>query len=106
MDAPKIPKELQDKISDAIQELCMYIHDNVGSSQVILNIQHVSDALYRSGSTSISILGGGVKVERDGEKRVDPNNKKEVDDLVANLMAKAKAKAAEKAEEKKPEDPK
>lgn len=104
MDQKNIPDELTRALSDALQNICFYIHNNVGNSQVILNVQHVSDAVYRSGSTSISILGGGIRVEVEPNKDGSPANKEQVDKLVADLMKKAQEKAAEKKADDKPKE--
>ena len=105
MDTPNIPKELQTKVNDALQELCMYLHENVGSTTVLISLQHVSDAIMRQSSTSIAIMGGGLPILKDTPSNA-PKNKEEVDKVIAELMAKAKAKQTEAKPEAKPEDPK
>ena len=95
---PNIPEELQQELLIAVQRLCVFIHDAAGMSQVILNISHVSDALNRSGVTSVSAVVGGCGVTR-GEGEAPKVSKEEaqamVNNLVDGMMAKAKAKGQE-----------
>jgi len=113
MDQPRVPEELQEELVIAIQKLCVFIHDAAGMSQVILNVSHVSDALNRSGVTSVSAVVGGCGVTRgDSKPAADPKAAQDmVNDLVNSMMAKAKDKgvkenapAPETAPETKPED--
>ena len=94
---PNIPEELQQELIIAIQKLCVFIHDAAGQSQVILNINHVSDCLNRSGVTSVSAVVGGCSVTRgEGGQKVDKEQAQTmVNDLLSGLMAKAKAKGQE-----------
>jgi len=102
---PDIPQELQKKLSDALFELCIYIHTNVGSSSVLISLQHASDALAKQSTTAITVMGGGIAIRRDPNGPSNaPQNQAEVDKVISELMAKAKAKgAAPKPEEKKPD---
>lgn len=103
-EGPKIPEELQRKLSDALFEFSIFCHETGGMSQVILTINHVSDALAKRSNTIVTAMGTGLPIEKAADQA--PKNKEEVDKLVAELMAKAKSKASEKkSEPPKPDAP-
>jgi hypothetical protein len=104
-EGPKIPEELQRKLSDALFEFCIFCHKNGGLSQVILTINHVSDALAKRSNTIVTAMGTGLPIEKAADQA--PKNKEQVDKLVAELMAKAKENAAQqpKQEPPKPDQP-
>lgn len=108
-EGPQIPREIQERLSDALFELCIFIHENAGPSQVLLTINHVSDALNKRSNTIVTAMGSGMDIRKAADQA--PKNKEEVDKVIAELMAKAKSKAAEQkpadkpAEEKKPDQP-
>lgn len=98
-EGPKIPEEIQRRVSDALFELCIYIHEHAGPSQVLLTVNHVSNALAKNSQTIVTIMGSGVDIRAAADQA--PKNKEQVDNVIAELMAKAKAKGSEK----KPEPP-
>lgn len=100
MEAPKIPEELQQQLTKALQDLSIYIHDQ-GVQQVLISIQHVSDALARQGSTAITIMGGGIHIKKDAAAN-SPKNKEEVESVIADLMKKAKDKQKNTTSDAKP----
>lgn len=94
-EGPKIPEELQRKVCEALFELCIFIHENAGPEQVLLTINHVSNARDKHSSTIATIMGSGPDIRKTAESSA-PKNKEEVNNLINELMAKAKAKGAEK----------
>jgi hypothetical protein len=91
-------QEMEQAISNAIQNLCILAHELTGHSQVMVNIIHVSDAMTQTGASSFNVSLAGEKREGCGEEcscgkpeeKVDPA--KLVEDVVSQSMAKAKEK--------------
>lgn len=101
-EGPKIPEELQKKLVDALFDLCIFLHDTVGASQVVVSLQHVSDAIAKQGTTNISIMGNGTRPIRVGQTPDNaPKNQEEVNKVIEELMAKARSKQDKKPDEGK-----
>ena len=107
---PDIPEALQKSLTDALQEIAMLVHKACGTSHVIINLEHVSDALAGSGQTKLNIGAVGIPMQlleaaarkaaekaatelAGAQKDLTPEEKtKYVDDIVTKMMNEAKKK--------------
>ena len=94
---PDIPEDMQRALIMALQDISLYVHNLAGQSQVIMNVNHISDAINRSGSTSIAINVGGVRCKRDADEEpkkpappVDGKPEELADNIIKEMQQKAK----------------
>lgn len=98
MEEPKIPEELQQQLIHAIQDLCMYIHAAAGMSNIMLSINHQSDALAKQGNTMITCAVGGKRIKVDGDlselgKKTDMGDPSEMaNEIIMKMTEEAKKK--------------
>lgn len=92
---PEIPEELQRKLGEALFDICMFLHEKAGSSQIMMQIQHTSDALAKKCQSTVTIVGGGISVKLD-EGRPE---KEDVSSVLNELMAKAREKGKQKPDQ-------
>lgn len=90
---PPLPPELEQQLISALQKLCVYLHDTVGISHVLLDIKHVSDALNKQSQTLIAAAGMGVPIMRAERSTLrDEDPQKLAQEAIARALKAAKNK--------------
>jgi hypothetical protein len=100
MNQDAIPEDMQRALIMALQDISLYVHNLAGQSQVIMNVNHISDAINRNGSTSIAINVGGVRCKRDADEEpkkpaappVEGKPEELASQVINEMMKKAKDK--------------
>jgi hypothetical protein len=93
---PELPKELEEALANALHNIAFFLHEQVGSSHVILDVKHMSDAINRTGSTLITAAGLGLRIAK-GQGAEQPSAE-EADP--AKLAGEAIERAIKQAKEK------
>jgi len=93
-----LPKEIAEPLIMALHKLSLYLHEKTDASHIVLNVNHISDAISHCSSTIIQGGGGGFKLnlkdkrEADRQDFVKSDASKLAEDAIERAINAAKGK--------------
>ena len=98
-DQSPLPPDLEKQLVQTLQNLAFWMHEQSGASHIVIDLQHISDALARCSQTLIS--GGGMglnlhklaeKFEADKKELAEADPQKLANDAIERAIQAAKQK--------------